>query len=108
MKSLEYRPGVLKNILLQAYHEKEKLQVGDQWHLNVMGTVRRLGPLQVKPDLLMQFGQFVWRLTPATCLLIIMSAAVLLKFDFTPDYNVLLSLFIADAEEISLVQLLPL
>ena len=107
MKTLKYRLEVLKKILFQAYHEKEKLVLGDQWQLNVMGRVRRLGPLQAKPDPLMQFGQFVWRLTPVTCLLIIMSAAVLLKFDFTPDYNVLIS-FITDAEEISLVQLLPL
>ena len=107
MKSLEYRLKVIKKILLQAYHEKEKLAVGDQWQMNVMGRIRRLGPLQTKPDPLIQFGQFVWRLTPVTCLLIIMSAAVLLKFDFTPDYNVLIS-FIPDAEEISLVQLLPL
>ena len=107
MKSLEYRLEVLKKILLQGYHEKEKLVLGDQWPMNVMGRVRRIGPLQAKPDPLMQFGQFVWRLTPVTCLLIIMSAAVLLKFDFTPDYNVLIS-FITDAEEISLAQLLPL
>ena len=107
MKTLKYRLEVLKKILFQAYHEKEKRVLDDQWHMNVMGRVRRLGPLQAKPDPLMQFGQFVWRLTPVTCLLIIMSAAVLLKFDFTPDYNVLIS-FITDAEEISLVQLLPL
>jgi hypothetical protein len=107
VKSFDYRLETLKRILLQAYHEKEKLESGDRWHLNVMGFVRKIGPLQVKPDPLMQFGQFVWRLSPVTCLLIIMSAAVLLKFDFTPDYNVLIS-FITDAEEVSLVQLLPL
>ena len=107
MKSLEYRQEVLKKILLRKYHEKEKLELGDRWQANVMRRVRNLGPFQPKPDPLMQFGQFVWRLTPITCLLIIMSVAVLLKFDFTPDYNVLIS-FITDAEEISLVQLLPL
>lgn len=107
MKALEYRLETLKKKLLQAYHEKEKLKSGDQWHLIVMGLVRKIGPLQAKPDPLIQFGKFVWRLSPVTCLLIVMSAAVLLKFDFTPDYNVLIT-FITDAEEISLVQLLPL
>lgn len=107
MKSLEYRLEVLKKILLKRYHEKEKLELDDQWYMNVMSRVRRLGLFQAKPDPLMQFGQLVWRLTPVTCLLIIVSAAVLLKFDFTPDYNVLIS-FITDAEEISLAQLLPL
>jgi hypothetical protein len=107
VKSLEYRLEALKKILLQAYHEKEKLELGDQWHTKVMDRVRKLGPLSSGPDPLMQFGQFVWRLTPVTCLLIIMSLAVLLKYDFTPGYNVLIS-FIPEAEEISLAQLLPL
>lgn len=107
MKSFDYRLETLKKILRQAYHEKGKLELDDRWHLNVMGLVRKIGPLQVKPDPLVQFGQFVWRLSPVTCLLIIVSAAVLLKFDFTPDFNVLIS-FITDAEEVSLVQLLPL
>ncbi|MDF1593236.1 MAG: hypothetical protein P1P89_17105 [Desulfobacterales bacterium] len=107
MKSLEYRLEVLKKILLQRYHEKEKLELDVRWQANVMRRVRILGALQLKPDPLVQFGQFAWRLTPITCLLIIVSAAVLLKFDFTPDFNVLIS-FITDAEEVSLVQLLPL
>ena len=107
MKTLKYRLEAVEKILLQAYHEKEKLKLGDQWHMKVMDRVRKLGPLQSKPDPLMQFGQFVWRLTPVTCLLIIMSLAVLLEYDFTPSYNVLISL-IPEAEEISLAQLLPL
>jgi hypothetical protein len=97
----------LKKTLHQAYREREKLELSDQWQQIAMRHVRKLGPLQTKPDLLMQFGQFVWRLTPVTCLLVIISAVVLLKFDFTPEYNVLIS-FITDAEDISLVQLLPL
>jgi len=107
VKSFDYRLETLKSMMLQAYHEKEKLDSDDRWHLNVMGLVRKIGPLPVKPDPLVQFGQFVWRLSPVTCLLIVMSAAVLLKFDFTPDYNVLIA-FITDVEEVSLVQLLPL
>ena len=107
MKSSEDRLSVLKRILLQAYLEKEQPQLAEGWHRNVMQRVSKVGPLQSKSDLLMHFGQFVWRLTPVTCLLIILSAVILLKFDFTPDYKVLMSL-ITDSEEVSLVQLLPL
>lgn len=107
MQSPGCRLEILKNILFQAYHKKDKLELGDQWHVPVMQRIRRLGPLHPEPDPLMQFGQFVWRLSPATCLLIIMAAAVLLNFDFTPEYNVLIS-FIPDAEEISLMELLPI
>ena len=106
MKSLESRLEVLKRILLQAYHEKEKLELSDRWQVNVMRRVKNLGPLKKEPEPLGQFTQFVWRLAPVTCLLIIVSTVVLLKFDFTPEYNVLIS-FVPDAEEISLVQLLP-
>ena len=107
MKLAEYRLDVLKKLLLQAYHEKEKLELDDQWHRTVMDRVRKLGPLQSRPDSLMQFGLFVWRLTPVTALLIMISLAVLLKFDFTPDYNVFIS-FITGGEEIDLAQILPI
>lgn len=107
MQSLEYRLEVLKKILFQAYHEKEKLKLSDRWQADVMRRVRNSGPLTSPPAPLMQFGQFVWRLAPVTCLLIAVSAAVLLKFDFISDYRTLIS-FITDTEEISLVQLLPI
>ncbi|MEW6670554.1 MAG: hypothetical protein AB1427_02560 [Thermodesulfobacteriota bacterium] len=107
MKPSEDRMEVLKKILTQAYRQKETLALDDRWQANVMRHVRNIGPLQFRPDPLMQFGQFVWRLAPVTCLLIILSAFVLLKFDFTPEYNMLIA-FVPDAEEISLAQLLPL
>jgi len=107
MKKVEYRLEALKKILFQAYHQKEKPELGDRLRMHIMDRVRKMGPLQVKPDPLTLFGQFVWRLTPVTSLLIMISLAVLLEFDFTPDYNVLIS-FVSDAEEISLAQLLPL
>ncbi|MDP2644968.1 MAG: hypothetical protein Q8P24_08510 [Desulfobacterales bacterium] len=106
MKPLDYRLKVLKKVLLQAYLEKEKTETGDHWQANVMRHVRKLSPLQIKPDPLMQFGQLVWRMTPVSTLLVILSAALLLEFDFTPGYSVLVSL-ITDVEEIGLFQFLP-
>ena len=107
MQTLEYRLELLRKILFQAYNQKEKQEVGDRWQVDVMRQIRRLGPLPSQPLPVMQFGQFVWRLTPVTCLLIIMSAAVWLQFDFALDYNLFLS-FITSSEEISLAQLLPI
>jgi len=104
MKSLGHKLGVLKKILCQAYHEKENINVGDQWQLNAMRRIRNLGPVQSGLSFFMLFEQFVWRLTPATCLLIIVGAIIFLKLGFFPDYDVL-TLFINDTEELSLAQL---
>jgi len=104
MRSLQHELRVLKKILRQAYHEKENLEVGEQWRLNVMHRIRRLGPLESTPNYLMLFEQFLWRLTPATCFLVLILVTLLLKFDFTPQYEVFTS-FINDMEELSLVQL---
>jgi hypothetical protein len=104
MKSLSQNLGVLKKILCQAYHKKENINVGDQWQLNVMRRIRNLGPVQSGPSFFMLFEQFVWRLTPATCLLIIVGVIIFLKLGFFPDYDVL-TLFINDTEELSLAQL---
>ncbi|MFC1886223.1 hypothetical protein ACFLZM_04125 [Thermodesulfobacteriota bacterium] len=107
MKSLEYRFEVLKKILRKTYHEKEKPELSDRWRVNVMRRVGNIGPLQSKSDPLIQFGQFVWRLTPVTCLLIIVLTAVWLKYNVTLEHNLLVSL-ITDAEEFTISQLLPL
>jgi hypothetical protein len=104
MKSLSQNLGVLKKILCQTYHKKENINVGDQWQLNVMRRIRNLGPVQSGPSFFMLFEQFVWRLTPATCLLIIVGVIIFLKLGFFPDYDVL-TLFINDTEELSLAQL---
>jgi len=107
MNTIEHRLEKLTVMLRKAYREKENRPSGDQWQGEVMRRVRKLGPLLPRPDPLVAFGQFVWRLAPVTCLLIVVSTVLLLNFDFTPDYNALISA-IPDAEEVSLVQLLPL
>ncbi len=106
MKSLEYRLEALKKILFQTYHEKEKPELSDRWRGNVMRRVGNIGPLQSKSDPLMQFGQFVWRLTPATCLLIVVSTVILLEFNVTHEQNLFVSL-ITDVEDLTISQLLP-
>jgi len=104
MKSLSQKLGVLKKILCQAYHGKENVEVGEQWQVNAMRRIKGLGPITSRPNFLVFFERFVWRLTPATCLLIIAGAIIFLKLGFFPDYDVL-TLFINDTEELSLAQL---
>jgi hypothetical protein len=104
MKSLKHKLEVLKETLRQGYYEREDLEVGDQWQINVMRRIRKLGPIKSGSNFLMLFEQFIWRLTPATCLLILILVAFLAKFDFTPN-NYVFTSFINNTEELSLVQL---
>lgn len=104
MKPLQRKYEALKKILREAYFEKEHAEVSEQWQVNAMRRIRNLGPVQSGPSFFMLFEQFVWRLTPATCLLIIVGAIIFLKLGFFPDYDVL-TLFINNAEELSLAQL---
>ena len=107
MKVTRYEIVRLINIWRQAYDEKKRVAVSEPWQANVMRAVRHIGPLHPKPQPFMLFGQFAWRLSPVTVLLIIVSTAILLSFNFTPEHNLLVSL-ITDAEEFTISQLLPL
>jgi hypothetical protein len=104
MKPLQRKYEALKKILQEAYFEKEHAEVGEQWQVIAMRRIKGLGPITPRPNFLVFFERFVWRLTPATCLLIIVGAIIFLKLGFFPDYDVL-TLFINDTEELSLAQL---
>ena len=104
MKPLNRKYELLKKILREAYLEKEHAEISEQWQIDAMQRIKNLRPLQSGPSFVMLFEQFVWRLTPVTCLLIIVVAIIFLKLGFFPDYD-LLTLFINNAEELSLAQL---
>ena len=104
MKPLQHNYESLKKILQKVYFEKEHVEVGGQWQADAMRRIRNLGPITSGPNFLVFFERFVWRLTPATCLLIIVGAIIFLKLGFFPDYDVL-TLFINNTEELSLAQL---
>jgi hypothetical protein len=104
MKNLQHRYEALRTILREAYFGKEHVEVGEQWQVNAMRRIRALGPIPSGANFFLFFEQFVWRLTPATCILIFIFAALLFKLDFTPEYEVFTSL-ICDTEELSLAQL---
>ena len=104
MQPLQHNYESLKKILREAYLEKEHAEIGEQWQVDTMRRIRNLRPVQSGPSFVMLFEQFVWRLTPATCLLIIVGAIIFLKLGFFPGYDVL-TLVIINAEELSLAQL---
>jgi hypothetical protein len=104
MESFQSKYEVLKNILRGAYFEKEHAEIGEQWQINAMRRIRDLGPIISGPSLLVLFERFVWRLTPAACVLILLLTTLLFKLDFIPEYGVFSSL-IYDKKGVTLAQL---
>ena len=103
MKSLKKGHRKLKELLMRAYHEKEKPEVDELWQMRVMSHIRSLGPVSSWRRYSILFEQSVWRLAPVTCLLILVLVALLIKLDFIPDYE-MAKLFINDPVEFTFVQ----
>lgn len=104
MKHLHRKYEALITILREAYFERENATVGEEWQVEAMSRIRGLGPLEAGTGFFTFFEQVFWRLTPATCLLILISTALLFKLDFFPEYNLAASL-IYGTEELTLTQL---
>jgi hypothetical protein len=103
MKSHKNGHKKLKELLIRAYHEKEKSEVDELWQVRVMSHIRSLGPISSRERYFMLFEQSVWRLAPVTCLLILVLAAFLIKLDLIPDYE-MTKLFIDDPLEFIFVE----
>jgi hypothetical protein len=104
MEPLQRKFGALKEILRGAYFEKAHVGVGEQWQANAMRRIKGLGTITSEPNFLMLFERFVWRLTPATCALILIFAALLFTLDFNPEYGMFTPL-IYGTEEVTLAQI---
>ena len=93
----------VKEILVGAYRAKEKIDVGDSWHARVMSHVRDLGPLDTKRNSFDLFEQYLWRLSPSACVLILILAIFLVKFQISPDFDIA-KIFLEDPVQFSLLQ----
>lgn len=103
MTSIKDEHDELREILRQAYRDKENVEVGDQWQEEVMRRIRDLGEIEERPSPLVMFEQFVWRLAPITCLLIVVLAVLLSNFDFSSGDDVV-QLLMNGTEDITLNQ----
>jgi hypothetical protein len=70
-----------------AYHEKEKVEVGEQWQGKVMHHVRGIRHVLSKRSFFEQFGDALWRFAPVACALILILGVCILKFHMIPDYE---------------------
>ena len=87
MNSMQDREAQLREALRTAYQNRGAMDLDDLWQAKVMAHIRSLKSTDYQMDFSMIFNRFIWRFTPVVCLLIIMLTAVLVKFDFTPEYE---------------------
>lgn len=79
---------VIEEIFKRAYADKETVPVGDRWTSDVMRRIRHLAPVASGKSFFLGLEQIIWRLAPATCLLIVVLATILLKTGVMPDENI--------------------
>ena len=107
MKLHKREQDVLKKIFQQAYYEKETVTVGNHWQHKVMRRIRNLEPAESGAAFFIRLEQFVWRLTPAVCLMIVILAMVLYHFEVFPEYGVIQALANGE-EELTISQIVEL
>ena len=84
----KHEQRVIEEIFKKAYDDREAAPVGDRWTSDVMRRIRNLEPVSSGKSFFLGFEQFVWRLAPVACLLIIVLAAILLNTGVVPDDSV--------------------
>ena len=95
-----------RNALRRAYLSREKEGVRDDWPLKAMRRVREIGPVTI-PGFWHDFEQVVWRLAPASGILVLALALLFLNMDsgFSYDY---LGTVTADLDQTTMGELLGL
>ncbi len=107
MKSIRYEFDRLIEVFRGVHSEKKEAAVNDRWQLEVMRRIRNLEPAEHRVNFLTMFEEFIWRLSPVACVLLIALAIILMLTDFTSD-NEIFSLFLNNSDEISIGEILQL
>lgn len=107
MRSAGDRDEALQGALRRAYRERERVEIGEEWRSGLMERIRRSGVPEARQDFFLVFEHFLWRLTPAICLLIILLGVVLFKVGFFSDQEVFRQ-FLGDPMEKTMAQLFGL
>lgn len=107
MKSIRFDFDRLTEVFRRVHSEKEKAVVDDRWQTEVMRRIRNLDPVEHRTNFLTVFEEFIWRLAPVACVLIITVAIMLMLTDFTSESEIF-NLFINNSDEISLGEILQL
>jgi hypothetical protein len=105
MKTAHENLSKLKSILASTYLGREKAEVSDVWQVRTMNQIRSMGPLSSKANYFDVLGQYMWRLAPVACGLILVLATAISQLDFTSDFETV-RIFTEDPADFSLLALL--
>jgi len=87
MPSSNHPSDRLRRLLRVAYHEKEKLETGNQWQHAAMHRIRTLNLQDSPPGFGFLLGSLVWRMAPVMVVLIAAAGIVLANYGIVPGYD---------------------
>jgi hypothetical protein len=105
MKFLPKKYQHLEKTFKKTYVQRENVEVSDRWRLDVMRTVRHLGPLHVKPNPLLFVERFVWRFATVACMIALVLSMYVGLTGFNPADTVA-ELLLDNPVEFTLAQVL--
>lgn len=98
----------IEHHLKEIYNHGASCDVGDQWQLEVMRRIRKIGPLSTPTNYIAGFEQFVWQLVPVTSVLIIIMGSLIAHFGFIPEAQLVDVLLSESKEAFSLLYMIGL
>ncbi len=96
----------LEEMLKSAHHERVNADIPDadgQWEAGVMRRIRIAGHARTGPDFFSMFYEFVWRLAPASAIIIIALAICMARVDMSSEFE-MAAMLLDDALGFSLDQ----
>lgn len=106
-KSRILEDETLRKALQDAYSAREGVTTGDSWRTRALAQIRGMGPLKPVPGFWFAFEHLLWRLAPATCILVLVLTAFFVNTDFDLPYDYLDTMRI-ELEKPALVELFGL
>jgi len=100
MESIENKDlAKIFKALSSAYSRREDVEVGGTWwETRVMGHIRSLDTFYPTTNYIELYQQFLWRLAPVAFLLALTLAVLIVRMDFTSDYE-LAKIFTSDPQD---------
>ena len=87
MPSSNHPSDRLRQLLRVAYHEKKKLETGNQWQHAAMRRIRILNLQESQPSFGFLLGSLLWRMAPIMVVLNVVAGIVLANFGLIPGYD---------------------
>jgi len=78
----------LKEVLVPAYRERDRREVGERWLQKVMGTIRSMESVRPADGFFRLMGDTVWRFAPVACGILLVLAGLILKFYRVPGEEI--------------------